>query len=163
LPRPAFLIAPPDDEGALFEPLLITLGEAAQILCITQASLRRLIDKRLVDVVHLGPSTSHMRVKTESLRRSFGSRVLMMRPERPFAPGTPVHLRPQLPGRSPPGAEPTAAVNEGAFISRRLRPADARPKPRRASGELVHDGAHGDVREGAGEPGARAAAPREAA
>ena len=96
-----FVLAPPDDEGILFAPLLMTLDEAADILAVTRTDLQRLIDRGLVEIVHLG-FRDHIRVKCESLRRAFGVRPLLMRPARAYTPDTPPHLRPQPPGRPQP-------------------------------------------------------------
>ena len=85
-PRPKIVLAPPDDDGVLLAPLLLTLPQGAEALGVSAPELQRLVDKRLVDLVHLGPRKRDVRVKAESLRRSFGMRVLFMRPEKPRLP-----------------------------------------------------------------------------
>jgi hypothetical protein len=82
------LLAPPDDDGFLLAPLLITEDLAAAALGVPRRELQRLIDRRLIDVVHLGPRKIDLRVKAESLRRSFGARVLLMKPAKPVKPVT---------------------------------------------------------------------------
>ena len=87
-PQPRIVISPPDDEGLLLAPLLITIPQGAEALGVTEKELQRLVDRRLVDLVHLGPRKADTLVKTESLLRSFGVRVLFMHPEKPRLPPT---------------------------------------------------------------------------
>ena len=136
--RPTIVLAPPDDEGVLFEPLIITTADAALIFWTTEVEIGRMVARGHLDVVRLGPRKRDEFIKTESIRRNFGLRVLAMRPARPFAPGTPAHLRPQLPGcQSPPS---TGREDDGAFVSRRTT-TPGRVKPALGAGEMVHDGA----------------------
>jgi hypothetical protein len=154
LSRPTIVLAPPDDEGVLFELLLITKADAALIFSTTEVEIERMVDKGHLDVVRLGPRPRDEFIKTETIRRNFGLRVLAMRPVRPFAPGTPAHLRRQPPGRlSPPPS--TGRADDKAFVSRREHP-HSRAKPTRGADELVHDGAHN-------EPGTNVGASRETA
>ena len=87
IPIPQIVISPPDDDGCLLAPLLITKAQTAEALGgINARELQRLVDRRVIDVVHLGPRKADVLVKTESLRRSFGVRVLFMYPEKPRLP-----------------------------------------------------------------------------
>jgi len=87
-PRLQIVISPPDDKGCLLAPLLVTQAQAAEALGINARELQRLVDRRVVDLVHLGPRRGDILVKAESLRRAFGVRVLYMRPEKPRLPPT---------------------------------------------------------------------------
>jgi hypothetical protein len=114
LSRPTIVLAPPDDEGTLYELLLVPKADGKLIFSTTHVEIERMVDKGLLDVVRLGPRSADEFIKAESIRRNFGLRVLAMRPARPFTPGTPAHQRSQPPGRLPP-----PVVHECAFISRR--------------------------------------------
>ena len=158
LSRPTIVLAPPDDEGVLFEPLIITTADAALIFWTTEVEIGRMVARGHLDVVRLGPRkpTSSSRPRASGATSACACWQCVRRGlSRPARRHTCVR---NYQGVLPRGAEPTAAIDEGAFISRRVRPADARPKPRRAAGKLVHDEAYGEVREGAhGEPRASAA------
>ena len=77
--RSKIVLAPPDD-GALFEPLLVSLEDAALVIGCRPSEVRRMIDRRQIEAVHL--DKRRVAVKARSLINLCGERLLIVRDPR---------------------------------------------------------------------------------
>lgn len=71
------IILAPADDGDLFEPLLVSLDDAALVVGVRRADVRRMIRERQVEAVHL--DGGRLYIKARSLRGVCGERVLIVR------------------------------------------------------------------------------------
>lgn len=91
-PRSRIVLAPPDD-GALFEPLLVSLDDTALVIGVQPSEVRRMVDRRQIEAVHL--DTRRVVIKARSLINLCGERLLIVRdPQRAHElDGTPFRAR----------------------------------------------------------------------
>lgn len=71
------IILAPRDDGDLFEPLLVLLDDAALIFGVPPSEVRRMIDRRQIEAVHL--EGGRVAVKARSMTNVCGERVLIVR------------------------------------------------------------------------------------
>lgn len=75
-PRPRIVLAPPDD-GGLFEPLLVSLEDAALVIGVRPSDVKRMIDRRQIEAVRL--DNRRVAIKARSLINVCGERLLFVR------------------------------------------------------------------------------------
>lgn len=71
------LVLAPSDDGDLFEPLVISIEDAALVTGCSPTDVRRMIAKRQIESVHLG--NARLAIKARSLINVCGERLLLVR------------------------------------------------------------------------------------